>query len=161
MNLEPPQAIVLLDLGGDDLGGPKATAAQEAVRGGCWPFDRSRMHSTPMAAAGSHSSIRNRGRLMDSPWLWVRPGRSMISPIEARVVDRPVNRNPVGLVDPAAIPACGADGKGAGDFQPAPLLPRNDPDLFGHLGQVLILAEDQSHIIFATVCHPDDVEGNP
>ena len=40
------------------------TIAHQTCRrlsGGCWPVDRSRLHSTPIAAAGSHSSISTLG----------------------------------------------------------------------------------------------------
>jgi hypothetical protein len=103
-------------------------------RGDCWPVQRSRMHSTPDAAAGNHSSMSRRGWFLNSPLLRGRATKPVLSAIEARIIECPVNLNPVGLVDAAAIAACGADGVGAGHLQPAALFPRNGADLFGHLG---------------------------
>ena len=44
------------------------------------------------------------------------------------------------------------------DLDPTILFSRDHPDLFGHFGEVLILAEDHGHVVFAPVGQADHVQ---
>ena len=89
--------------------------------------------------------------------------RSLRSPpvipsVEALGVPRSVDPDPAGLVDPPAVPGWGAAGEGTRDLDPPPLFLRDGPDLLGGLREILILAEDQRHFVFAAVGERDHIE---
>lgn len=86
---------------------------------------------------------------------------AVIPPVEALVVERSVDPDPIGLVDPPAVPSCGAVGEGARELDPASLLPRDGPNLLGDLRKILILAEDECHVVFAPVGERDHIERDP
>ena len=70
--------------------------------------------------------------------------RSVVAGVETRVVNGTIDRNPVGLVDAAAVAAGRAIGKGTRHLDPAALFPYDRTHLVGHFGKVLILAEHHS-----------------
>src|SRR5438552_12923037 len=58
---------------------------------------------------------------------------AVVTPVEARVVGRAVDPDPVGLIDPVAVPARWARGERARDLDPPVLFPRDGADLLGYL----------------------------
>src|SRR5213594_3662393 len=83
---------------------------------------------------------------------------AVVAPIEARVVQGAIDADPVGLVDASAVAAGRAPRERRRDLDPAILFPRDHPDLFGHLGEVLILAEDHGDVVVAPVGQADHVQ---
>lgn len=67
----------------------------------------------------------------------------------------------VRAVDASSVFVCGADGKIAGEFDPAVLRFRKVPDFIDDFGQILILAEKKGDIVAVLARHADHVEGDP
>ena len=86
---------------------------------------------------------------------------SVVSKVTALVVEFPVNPDPVGLVDPSPVPAVGTLRKGAGDLDPPSLFPCDGSNLFGDLREILILAHDQCHVVFATMSKSNHIKRDP
>src|SRR3989441_7767869 len=82
----------------------------------------------------------------------------VVPPVQACVVGRPIDPDPVGLVDPASVPTGWARGKSARDLDPAVLFPSYDADLLGYLREVLVLTQNQSDVVLLAMGHADDVE---
>src|SRR5579872_2403355 len=77
------------------------------------------------------------------------------------VVSVPINRHPVGLINPPLATAGWAHRKRRSHFDPPVLLLGDQPQLVSRFRQILILAEDERHVEFSMMCQPDDVESNP
>src|SRR5439155_8757752 len=87
-----------------------------------------------------------------------RQASPVVPPVQARVVGRTVDPDPVGLVDAAAVPAGWAGRKRAGDLDPPVLLPRDLSYLVRHLREILILAQNQPDVVRPAVGQAGDVE---
>lgn len=68
----------------------------------------------------------------------------VVDRIEARLVGRPVDRDPVGEVDPRTVAPASSARESRGDLDPRSLAPRDLPDL--HLGEVLVPAEEERDV---------------
>jgi len=68
---------------------------------------------------------------------------------------------PIGLVHPSRIGIGRADWIGAGHLDPSLLSDRDGPDLIGDLGKILILAEEDSHVICVFTGEPYNVKRQP
>jgi len=77
---------------------------------------------------------------------------------EAGVVLLLCDGKPVGAVDAPVVCRARPDGEGGGNLDPAVLLLRNVANLVGHVDEILILTDDQGHVILAIASQPDDVE---
>src|SRR2546425_10063077 len=87
-----------------------------------------------------------------------RRASPVVPPVQTCVVGRPIDPDPVGLVDPASVPTGWARGKSARDLDPAVLFPSDGADLLGYLREVLGLTPNQSDVVLRAVGHADDVE---
>lgn len=85
---------------------------------------------------------------------------SIVARIEAGVIQAPINRNPIRLIDAPPVAARGADRKGRGHLDPTSLFLRDQAKLFGDFGQVLILAKDQRHVVLVAIGQVDRVQRN-
>ena len=83
---------------------------------------------------------------------------AVISPVKALVVELSVDPDPVGLVDPPAVPAGRTLRKGTGDLDPPSLFLCDCSNLLGNLREILILAHDERHVVFATMSKRNHVE---
>jgi hypothetical protein len=97
---------------------------------------------------------------------WVsRPFPGFLNPVIAAVyagiIGRPVNLNPIGFLNPPAIPGRWAERESAGDLDPTVLFLSNHSDFRRRLGKILILTEYQGNVIFLAVGHADDIDGSP
>lgn len=77
--------------------------------------------------------------------------RSIVARINATVVHRTIDSNPVGSVNPFRIFEGRACWKGGCDLDPAILFLRDNADLVGDFRQILILAQHQCDIERAAV----------
>ena len=84
----------------------------------------------------------------------------VVTPIEAGIVGRTTDTDPVGLVDSAAVWAGPTQRKRAGQLDPAILLAGDHTNLVSGLRKILVLAQDQSDVVLAAVCHANDVESD-
>lgn len=84
--------------------------------------------------------------------------RAIVTTVQAPVVRRPVDSYPVRLVDATPIRRGGTGRKRTGDLDPPILLARNLADFIGHLGQVLILAQDHRNVESVAMSETDDVD---
>jgi len=75
----------------------------------------------------------------------------VVSRVKARVVEGSLDANPVRLVDAAAVPGDRTARKGRSDLQPTALFASDDTQFRGDFRQILVLAEDQCHIVLGTV----------
>ena len=100
--------------------------------------------------AGPRSNRRARNR-----WQVRSP---IVSWIETRVVEGSVHPEPVGLVNSPCRRGIGTGGKSRYDLEPAFLRPRDIPNLRGHLGKILVLAEDHSHVKLTLASKTDNVQ---
>src|SRR3990170_674427 len=90
-----------------------------------------------------------------SPALWCG-SRAVVATINATIVERSVDLDPVGVVDASLVPACRAYRIGTRDLDPALLFARDGTNLVGHLDEVLVLAEDHRDVEGAAVRTADD-----
>jgi hypothetical protein len=79
--------------------------------------------------------------------------------VEARIVSRPVNLNPLGAVNTPAVLSGRTGRESARHLNPSGLLHGNGLHLSGRLRQVLVLAEDERHIVAVLSRHSHHVEG--
>ncbi len=74
---------------------------------------------------------------------------AVVLPVQALVVERRSILIQSVLVHPPAVSGGGAVGEGARDLDPPPPLLRDYANLLGDLGKVLVLAEDEGHVVVA------------
>ena len=85
---------------------------------------------------------------------------AVVAGVDAGVVRRAVDANPVGAVDAAVIAAGGAIGESAGDLDPSVLLGGDHSNFRRRFGQILVLTEHQGDVLLVAMGHADDVQGN-
>src|ERR1035437_7691255 len=84
----------------------------------------------------------------------------VVSWIEAGVVSRAVNPNPVSPVDPLTILSDRTNRESAGHLKPPVLRSSNVPDLPRDFRQILVLAEDYGNIVGVLPGQSDHVDGD-
>jgi hypothetical protein len=72
-----------------------------------------------------------------------------------------VNRAPVGAVDAAPVYGRRTVGERAGDLDPSVLKPGDLPDKRREFAEILVLAENQSHIKLPTMRRVQGIKGEP
>jgi hypothetical protein len=85
---------------------------------------------------------------------------SIVSRIDASVVQLLLNRQPVRVADAAAVAGGPSPGVRAGNLDPSALLTSDLAHFDGDLGEILVLAENHGDIEGATVDEADNVNGD-
>ena len=85
---------------------------------------------------------------------------TVVAWIEAGVVSRAIDPNPVSPVDPLTILCDRTDRESAGHLEPPVLRSSNVPDLPRDFRQILVLAEDYGNIVGVLPGQSDHVDGD-
>lgn len=84
--------------------------------------------------------------------------RAIVATIQARVIHRPLDPDPVCLVNAAPIVCRRTIRKSGSNLDPTVLLLGDRPNLVSDFRKILILAEDQGHVVLLPVGHTNDVQ---
>jgi len=86
---------------------------------------------------------------------------AVIVGIEAGIVQRAVDPNPIRLIDAPPVSTGRTDRKRGSDLDPAVLLQRDQANLIRDFREVLILAEDQRYVVLLAVRQVERVQRQP
>src|SRR5436305_1551945 len=81
----------------------------------------------------------------------------IIAAVDAGVVSRSVNAEPIGFVDASAIFAGRTGWKRTRHFDPSLLFAGDHADLLSDFRKILVVAKNNSDLVFVAVGHADDV----
>lgn len=81
--------------------------------------------------------------------------------VDASVVGLAVDCDPICLIDPSGVAVSRADRECRGQLDPPALLTGNHTDLIGNFGEVLVLAENQRHVVQIAVSQSHHVQRDP
>jgi hypothetical protein len=89
------------------------------------------------------------------------PGRTIVRGVNASVVKRLVDFEPIGGIDPTKVGGLVGQRKSACRFDPPILVFGNAPDLFCGFSEVLVLAENQGDVEFLFSRKTNDIQCDP
>ena len=90
-----------------------------------------------------------------------RSWRAVIVRVPTAIIGSPVDLDPVRLVDSSTVGSRRTYRKRRGQLQPQGLASSDQSHLFSYLRQILILTEDQPHVISSLMGETDNIESNP
>jgi hypothetical protein len=86
--------------------------------------------------------------------------RSIVARINARIVKRALDWNPVGRINSALVGCRRTRWKSRYHVYPPVLLSRNDTHFRCHLGKILVLTEHQCHVVRILMRQPNHIDGD-
>src|ERR1700676_800939 len=87
--------------------------------------------------------------------------RTIVAGVETGIIEGAINLDPVCSVDAATVAAGRTEWKCASDLNPAILLLYDLTDFVSDFGKVLVLAEDQRHVVNFAIRQRDNIQRQP